>query len=175
MLFSRKDRKSYGQYNTNYVLKMQWKYWKKYVKILVIIVSGWLAFFFLLLNLSILPPLPRILCWSETLSTALEEIMPDPLILLTSQAIINQASNSHGQALGWGLVGHGKEGSHLAFSSGKLWLDFRLSSQHLSVSSDINWGGFLISKIKNNNVFVWGPVWLYCFAVNYTDKHSIHM
>lgn len=134
-----------------------------------------MAFFFLLLNLSILPPLARILWWSEMLSTALEEIMPDHLILLASRAIINQASNSYGQALCWGLVGHGREGSHLAFSSGKLKLDFRLSSQHLSVSSDINWGSFLISKIKNNNVFVWGPVQLCCFAFNYTDKHSIHM
>ena len=119
MLFSRKDTKSYGQYNTNHVFKMQWKYWKKHVKILVIIFSGWLVFFILLLNLSILPPLPTILWWSETLNTALEEIMPDLLILLASQAIINQASSSHGQALGWGLVGHGREGSYLAFSSGK--------------------------------------------------------
>lgn len=165
MLFSRKDTKSYGQCNSNYVFKIQWKYWKKHVKILVIIVSGWLVFFFsLLLNLSILPPLPTIFWWSETLNTTLEEIMPDLLILLASQAIISQASNSHGQALGWGLVGHGREGSYLAFSSGKLRLDFRLSSQRLSVSSDINWGGFLISKIKNNNVSVWGScaVILFC-------------
>ena len=134
--------------------------------------GGWLFFF--LLNISILPQLPTVLWWSEMLNTALEETVHDHLILLASQAIIGQVSNSHGQVLGWRQVGHGGEGSYLPFGSGKLGLDFLLSSQHSTVSSDITWCSFLISKIKIIMTLCAG-LWGYIVLLLITHTNTVYM